>query len=212
MVKSVALQSSSFDSSMKSEKTPESISTYFVHRNILALGQRRSSYFSTLFHYGIDDGDRCTNIELSSRAADHFPDLLDYMYFSRAFAVTTNNAVPLMFLAQSLQVKSLLRIVEDFLEDDVRKIFNFGKYLSDALYFSDPRIVGCIRDTGGKEVRKLTLTTPKGSFGSLLKSCLSTSAAHFRCQAKDMWFFVSRFPERFVAKAGHRQGHDSTTI
>ena len=212
MVKSVAFHSSNFDSSIRSEKTPETVSTYFVHRNILALGQRRSGYFSTLFHYDIDDGVRCTNIELSSRAAEHFPDILDYMYFSRAFAVTTNNAVPLLFLAQSLQVKSLLRLVETFLEDDMRKLFNFGKYLSDALYFSDPHIVGCIRDTGGKEVRELTFATPKGSLGSLLKSSLSTSASHLKCQAQDIWFFVSRFPERLVGKASHRHGHDSTTI
>eukprot|EP00529_Nitzschia_sp_RCC80_P026706 CAMPEP_0113514842 /NCGR_PEP_ID=MMETSP0014_2-20120614/40625_1 /TAXON_ID=2857 /ORGANISM="Nitzschia sp." /LENGTH=275 /DNA_ID=CAMNT_0000411367 /DNA_START=281 /DNA_END=1108 /DNA_ORIENTATION=+ /assembly_acc=CAM_ASM_000159 len=210
MVKSVPMHSSSSDSSIKSEKGPDTVSTYFVHRNILALGQRRSGYFSNLFHYAIDDGDRCTNIEISSRAAEHFPDLLDYMYFSRAFAVTTNNAVPLLFLAQSLHVKSLLRLVEDFLEDDLRKLFNFGTYLSDALYFSDPRIVGSIRDTGGKEVRELTLAASTWSFGSLLKSSLSTSASRFRCQAQDMWLFVSRFPKRLLVQANHR--HDSATI
>mmetsp|Transcript_3662 Transcript_3662/g.6470 ORF Transcript_3662/g.6470 Transcript_3662/m.6470 type:complete len:221 (-) Transcript_3662:360-1022(-) len=63
--------------------------TYNVHRNILAIGERRSGYFANLLHYGIDDGNQCSRIELASRAAACFPDLLDYMYSSKAFAITT---------------------------------------------------------------------------------------------------------------------------
>ena len=93
--------------------------TYHVHRNILAIGERRSGYFANLFHYGIDDGDHCTNIELSPRAATYFPDLLDYMYESKAFVLTTRNAVSLLFLAQAFQVASLQNKAEDFIEKDI---------------------------------------------------------------------------------------------
>jgi hypothetical protein len=195
--------------SIHSENRQEIVSTYFVHRNILALGERRSGYFSNLFHYAIDDGDRCTNIEIASRAADHFPDLLDYLYSSHGFVISTANAVPLLYLAQSLQVISLLRLVEEFLDKDVRKLFNFGTYLSDALYFSDPRIVGRVRDTGGKEVLELTLSGSTDNLIRLLKSPLCSSASRFSGQAQDWWFFITRLPKRLAVKAKHCVLRDS---
>jgi BTB/POZ domain len=183
------------------DDTDDNVSTYFVHRNILAFGERRSEYFSSLFHYAIDDGDRCTNIEIATRAADHFPQLLDYMYRSRGFIISTTNAVPLLFLAQSLKVGSLLQLVEEFLDKDVRKLYNFGTYLSDALYFSDPRIVGRVRDTGGKEVLQLTLCGSNGTLAQLLVSPLSSSASRLGVQCQTMWFFLTRFPKRLAARA-----------
>eukprot|EP00536_Pseudo-nitzschia_multiseries_P011878 jgi/Psemu1/326626/estExt_fgenesh1_pg.C_4300005 len=112
---------------------------YNVHRNILAIGERRSGYFANLLHYRIDDGNQCSRIELSSRAAAHFPDLLDYIYSSRAFAIRTRNAIALLFLAQAFQVVSLEVEVKSFIDKDIQ-LFNFGYYLSDALYFSEETV------------------------------------------------------------------------
>jgi hypothetical protein len=128
------------------------IEIYHVHRNILALGSRRSAYFATLFHYQIDDGHHCTNIELNARAASFFPDLLDYLYASEAFAISTTNAVALLFLSQTFQMAALQNQVEQFIESDIN-MTNFGIYLSDALYFSDERMAMKVMDRwSGNEV------------------------------------------------------------
>ena len=177
----------------------------------MAFGERRSGYFSSLFHYAIDDGERCTNIELPTRAVEHLPELLDYMYFSRSFSISTSNAVPLLFLAKSLQISSLQSSVEDFLRTDVRKLFNFGSYLSDALYFGDPRIVGCVRDTGGKEVLELTLSRSNGTMSQLLVSPFSDSASRFGTQCQSMWFFLTRFPKRLVTRTVRSDGQVNQT-
>ena len=117
-------------------RVPDSSRIYHVHRNILAIGERRSGYFANLLHYGIDDGRNSSDVELCSRAAAYFPDLLDYLYSSKAFTITTSNAVALFYLSQAFQVESLESSIEKFIKRDV-KLFNFGRYMSEALYFGD---------------------------------------------------------------------------
>ena len=128
--------------------------TYYVHRNIIAIGERRSGYFANLLHYGIDDGDRCFNIELSSRAVDYFPDLLDFMYSSKAFELTRRNAIALLFLSQAFQVSALEIKVKSFIDEDI-KLCNFAHYLSEALYFSDETIALKVIETCEKEAMSL---------------------------------------------------------
>mmetsp|Transcript_22284 Transcript_22284/g.52980 ORF Transcript_22284/g.52980 Transcript_22284/m.52980 type:complete len:267 (+) Transcript_22284:164-964(+) len=128
--------------------------TYYVHRNIIAIGERRSGYFANLLHYGIDDGDRCFNIELCSKAVDFFPDLLDFMYSSKAFELTTRNATALLFLSQAFQVFALERRVKVFIDEDI-KLCNFAHYLSEALYFSEEAIALKVIETCENEAMSL---------------------------------------------------------
>jgi hypothetical protein len=129
------------------------VDVYHVHRTVLAIGRRRSAYFANLFHYDVDDdgGGHCTRVELSGGAAEHFPDLLDYVYSSQAFAVTARNAVALLFLARAFQVQSLQIEVQDFIESDVR-LDNFGLYLSEALYFAEEGVAHMVMDRCGREI------------------------------------------------------------
>jgi hypothetical protein len=171
--------------------------TYHVHRNILAIGERRSGYFANLFHYGIDDGDHCTNVELSPRAATYFPDLLDYMYESKAFEITTRNAVALAFLAQAFQVTSLQKKVEDFIERDIR-LANFGWYMSDALYFSDERLAFKAMDAYGKEVLELCSSCNR-TISKILTAPISSSVSKAEEKCKHAWTFLTNAPKALVS-------------
>ena len=131
--------------------------TYYVNRAVIAIGERRSCYFANILHYGIDDGNRSSSIELSSRAAEYFPDLLDFMYSSKAFAITTRNAIALLFLSQALQVTSLESRVKLFIDEDI-KLQNFGFYMSDALHFGDEKIALKAINTCEKEAISLMST------------------------------------------------------
>jgi hypothetical protein len=145
----------SSSSSNHSYASSSSVDTYHVHRNVLAIGGRRSAYFANLFHYDINDGSsHCTHIVLTTRAAAYFPEFLDYIYSSHAFTITTRNAVALLFLAQAFQVVSLQSQIQEFIEQDIR-LYNFGYYMSEAIYFSEENVALKVMDTCGNEVLKL---------------------------------------------------------
>jgi hypothetical protein len=169
--------------------------TYHVHRNILAIGERRSGYFANLLLYGIDDGNRCSCIELSSRGVDYFPDLLDFMYSSKAFAITTRNAMALLFLSQSFQVVALEARVKVFIEHDIR-LGNFGYYMSDALHFSDETIAIKIISTCEKEAMSLMkdVTPSNVDFGlyKILKVPMLSSAVRAEHFCHGVWSFLTR--------------------
>ena len=164
--------------------------TYNVHRNILAIGERRSGYFANLLHYGIDDGNSCSDIELSSRAATYFPDLLDFLYSSTAFDITTRNAVALLFLSQAFQVVSLETKVEKFIHADI-KLYNFGYYMSDALYFSDETIALQVIDTCEKEAL-LLFNTPNMHLSSMLNVPILSSVLKVEEKWKDIRLFLTQ--------------------
>jgi BTB/POZ domain len=167
------------------------VDIYHVHRNILAIGERRSAYFANLFHYGIDDGDHCTNVELSSRAAAYFPELLDYMYSSHAFSLATRNAVALLFLAQSFNVLSLQSNIFEFIERDIRP-YNFGYYMSEGLFFCEERITLKAVETCEREVMRMCSDT---QLFSVLRSPLSASVASAEEKIQCAWVLVTRLPE-----------------
>lgn len=167
---------------------------YHVHRNILAIGERRSGYFANLLHYGIDDGNRCSTIELSSRAADCFPDLLDYMYSSSAFEITTQNAMALLFLSQAFQVTALEGRVQSFIEKDI-KLQNFGYYMSDALHFSDEGIAVKVISTCEQEAISLMKGVAPNvdlGLGKLLKVPLLSSITRAETFCSGVWSFLTR--------------------
>ena len=184
---------------MQNDSDDENLSAYVdriyhVHRNILAIGERRSGYFVNLLHYGIDDGNRCSIIELSSRAVAYFPDLLDYMYSSKAFALTTRNAIALLFLSQAFQVLSLETKVKAFIDKDI-KLYNFGYYMSDALYFSDETIAVKVMDTCEKEAMLLLNNfSPNAGLGlgKILKVPLLSSAIKAEEKCKTIWSFLTQ--------------------
>lgn len=176
--------------------------TYYVHRNIVAIGERRSDYFANLLHYGIDDGNRCSSIELSSRAADSFPDLLDFLYSSKAFSIKTSNAIALLFMSQAFQVVALEVRVKSFIDKDI-KLHNFGYYLSDALYFRDETIALKVIDTCEKEVMLLmNHAAPSVDLGldKIMKVPLLSSTTKAKKHCLSIWSVLTHNTAQLEAK------------
>lgn len=174
--------------------------TYHVHRTVLAIGERRSAYFANLLHYGIDDGNRCSSIELSSRAVEYFPDLLDFMYSSKAFAITTRNAIPLLFLSRCLQVAALEARVKVFIDEDI-KLNNFGYYMSGALYFGDEISAVKVITTCEKEaiswMNDTNIMSVEFGLGNILKFPLLPKAE--KC-CHSIWSFLTHKQSGFQIK------------
>jgi hypothetical protein len=182
-------------SDAQNDSSTSLVEIYHVHRNILAIGERRSGYFGNLFHYGIDDGDHCTNVELSPQAALFFPDLLDYMYHSRAFCVSTRNAIALLFLSQAFQIHRLQDLVESFIEGDIN-LLNFGYYMSEALYYSDEKMAMKIMDKYGKEV--LQFCGNYQQLSNILRAPLCSTAKKAKETCRDAWTFLTGAPRGLV--------------
>lgn len=90
---------------------------YYVHKNILALGPKKSEYFEHLFRstHFCESQEKVSRIELIELAAISFPIMLDYFYtFSEDFQVDHNNAAALYHLGEYFGVPSLCNLVDSF--------------------------------------------------------------------------------------------------
>jgi len=129
------------------------------------------------------------------------------MYSSKAFAITTRNAIALLFLSQAFQVTSLEQKVKTFIDKDI-KLYNFGYYMSDALYFSDETIALQVIDTCEKEAMLLFNTTASpmsaaglGGIGKIMKvPIIVSSAIKAEEKCKTLWSFLTLERSPFQAK------------
>lgn len=104
---------------------------YFVHRTVLAVGQRRSEYFGKLFldqQRKLASGKKSsrstngTRIELRPAAANAFPLMLDYIYSDNNTplqGVCSETAVALRHLATCFGIRPLFDDVTLFIQDDL---------------------------------------------------------------------------------------------
>lgn len=95
----------------QSESNKGSVTTYRVHKNILAFGEKSSGYFTALFSSETAESlSSKTRIELECEpAAKAFPLLLDYIYGldDGKRNLTIETAAPLYNLADYFEVESL---------------------------------------------------------------------------------------------------------
>jgi hypothetical protein len=107
---------------------------YHVHKNILAVGKRRSEYFVNVFRQRIKSSSNSsasisnlssdsavTEIAFVNRAASVIPLLLDFMYSSSSSSsqLTTDVAPGLRFLSQFFGVRTLFDRVMRFIQRDL---------------------------------------------------------------------------------------------
>lgn len=115
--------------------------SYSVHRAILGVGPRSSTYFSTLFGTSrfkeqVDGG--ISRILLEECDAQVFEVMLDYIYEGTLNA-TTENAVALRSLARYFQCFSLLKRINAFIQTDLN-ITTAPLYLKHAWQRSDAKL------------------------------------------------------------------------
>mmetsp|Transcript_2534 Transcript_2534/g.3413 ORF Transcript_2534/g.3413 Transcript_2534/m.3413 type:complete len:432 (-) Transcript_2534:225-1520(-) len=97
---------------------------YHVHKNIIAVGPRRSKYFSAMLRSSSllsEHLDSTSKISLDAKAAATFPLMLSYMYSppNTPLELSTQYAAPLRFLASYFDVRSLLHDVNEFIRKDL---------------------------------------------------------------------------------------------
>ena len=100
---------------------------YHVHRAILAVGAKKSSYFASLFKNNkanyVESETNTSRIELEILAAQAFPAMLDFMYSSwnpkgdRDFSFTSKNVASLHHLGMYFGIESLCSKAQEFTRD-----------------------------------------------------------------------------------------------
>lgn len=121
----------------------KAIDEYHVHKNILAVGKRRSEYFVTLFrqHRKADPmKEKVTEIVMHHRAAIGIPMLLDYIYSSDySLQLTAETATGMRFLSQYFGVRPLFEKVMKFILRDL-SLKTLVTYYRDSRELDDTKI------------------------------------------------------------------------
>jgi hypothetical protein len=115
---------------------------YYVHKNTLAVGPRKSEYFVRYFlsHDNVNSNKKSTDIWLERVAADCMPQFLDYVYSTEGkVEVSTASAVGLRHLAQYFGNRKLHHQIMQFVRDDL-SMENVLTYYQDALTVDDEKV------------------------------------------------------------------------
>jgi len=140
-----------------------STGVYHVHKNILAVGPRKSGYFTKLFQDGgrfAESRSSTSHIELNELAANAFPDVLDYAYsVDGPLTVTTENATALYSLGQYLDMRSLRWEAKQFWKKDLT-IDTCAIYYEHASLFQDEKILNTVIEVATENVMKLNPASP----------------------------------------------------
>ena len=90
--------------------------TYHVHRRVLAVGPRRSEYFSRVFQSPAHKrSSNKSRLDLAEAEADIFDMVLDYMYSdSNEPKLTTEAAFAVYSIAETLEMQHLIQSVTEF--------------------------------------------------------------------------------------------------
>jgi hypothetical protein len=118
------------------------LSTYHVHKAILAAGIRKSSYFVTLFQTKQNFKEKALckcRFNLNDTAAEAFPAMLDYMYDAK-LNFTIENAVALLHLADYFGIPSLTNAVAKF-SSEIMAWDTAHVFLSEAIKYHDENTI-----------------------------------------------------------------------
>ena len=120
-------------------RTPQS---YFVHKNSLAVGPRKSEFFVRYFlsHDNVQASKTSTDVWLERVAADCMPQYLDYIYSTKGeVELSTETSVGLRYLAQYFGNRKLHAKVIKFIRQDI-SMDNVLVYYQHALTVDDEKV------------------------------------------------------------------------
>ena len=164
------------DQDTSTTSSSSSSKTYHVHRNVLAVGARRSDYFARLFQQTtsgsgnfLESKSNKSIIRLHQIAASAFPILLDYMYYpERKLQIVENNATSLHYLGEYFAMRLLRYDAKQFYMKSIN-LRNCYTYYEHALLLHDEKVkhavaklLLCSENIGKltKESKILTLPDP----------------------------------------------------
>eukprot|EP00550_Attheya_septentrionalis_P006198 CAMPEP_0198295380 /NCGR_PEP_ID=MMETSP1449-20131203/27356_1 /TAXON_ID=420275 /ORGANISM="Attheya septentrionalis, Strain CCMP2084" /LENGTH=408 /DNA_ID=CAMNT_0043995665 /DNA_START=82 /DNA_END=1308 /DNA_ORIENTATION=- len=182
--------------------------TYHVHKNILAVGPRKSDYFASLFKVPakLSESNTSTSIiELDDSAASAFPYMLDYMYSANGEAdFSTERATALRYLAEYFNIRRLLIAATNFIRRDIRAA-TAPMYLAEASAYSFENIAAAtgshcaehLEDIDRSLIARLSpallqkiVYSPKIKCGSLTLSLIVSHFFEDRPEDHDDFFFT----------------------
>jgi hypothetical protein len=136
---------------------------YYVHKYVLAFGNRRSQYFVNLFRNSdnyTESESNTSQIEMEPLAAQSFPQLLDFLYFANApLKIDTDSATPLFYLAEYLEMKKLRTEAMQFIQQDM-SLENVGTYYEHARIFHSETIIELAKKLLSEHIMKVPPTSP----------------------------------------------------
>ena len=98
--------------------------TYYVHKNILSVGPKKSDYFWSVFHRSglyTEGKNHTSKIDLDDLSASAFPTMLDFQYSNNdVLNITHDNCVPLHLLGQYFGISSLGLKVVQFWDNELK--------------------------------------------------------------------------------------------
>jgi hypothetical protein len=123
----------------KETRQPE---PYYVHKNVLAVGPRKSEYFVRYFlsHENMNGRAQSTDVWLERVAAEVIPNFLDYIYsVDSSLEISTASAVGLRHVAQFFGNRVLHQKVMHFIKADLT-MENVGVYYQDSVVVDDAKV------------------------------------------------------------------------
>ena len=137
------------------------IDSYHVHESVVVSGPRKCGCFAHQLHcMMVEDSDVKTILmELDDRAAMLFPQVLNYVYCSPKFQITTSTAVGLRFLAGHLKQPQLQDEAWKFIREDI-KVAKLEYYLKDANYFQDKQTATWVAFECAHRIKQIEPSSP----------------------------------------------------
>jgi BTB/POZ domain len=120
--------------------TDNSVTVYHLHRNILAVGPRKSEYFVEMFKNRGKLGEAATDVRLPEPAAVAVPLLLDFVYSPQGkLELATETSAGLRHLAKLFGIRTLHKQVTQFIQRDL-SLSNALLYYKDAVSLGDDKV------------------------------------------------------------------------
>ncbi|KAL7576627.1 hypothetical protein ACA910_005565 [Epithemia clementina (nom. ined.)] len=135
---------------------------YHVHRNVLAVGPRKSEYFVRFFlsHDRLHKSTKSTELWFNTVAADAMPQLLDYMYSPDGkLDISTDCAVGLRHLAQFFGMRALHKKVMAYITLDLT-MFNLKTYYQHTVEVDDTKVSELASTHCAQHVMEITEDDP----------------------------------------------------
>lgn len=137
----------------------EKVESFYVHKNIVAVGPRKCEYFVNVFRMLGRGGEgalpNVTEVELGIAAARVFPQFLDFLYSTDgSLDISTASATGLRYLSQFFGVRVLHKKVMDFIQKDLG-LQTVPTYYKDVCLLRDEKLLATIAKYCSRNIMKI---------------------------------------------------------
>lgn len=137
------------------------IDTYNIHKAIVITGPRKCMALESQLQSMMMEDGKATfiNINLSERAAILVPIVLEFIYHSPNFEITTKTAVGLRHLAERFRIIQLRDATWQFIKKDIQQLENLELYLGEANYFNDKQTATWVAFECANKIQQIPISS-----------------------------------------------------